>query len=208
MSMINVTIPNWLDKIFAWPAMIYRRHKYGYDFRRITLGEGLFTIVDQKDFYQLNNFRWCAKGDGQCIYAVRFVIEADKRAKIVTMHREMMDAPPGLLVDHKNGDTLDNRRTNLRLATRSQNMSNRRKMKTKTSSQYIGVCFDKRSGRWIAKINHNNKKIWLGRFDSEIEAAKAYDQAAKKYHGEFARLNFPESADSVLLGSPDGQRVA
>jgi len=188
---LTIGIPAWLDRICAWPVMEYRRWKYGYPFRRINLGEGRFAIVDQEDFYRLNNFQWGAKGEDQLIYAMRFVIEPNKKGKIVSMHREMMNAPKGLLVDHRNGDTLDNRRSNLRLATHSQNMSNRGKLKKNATSQYIGIHIEKSSGRWVVKTSHNNKSIWIGRFDDEIDAARAYDRAAIKYHGEFARLNFP-----------------
>jgi hypothetical protein len=107
------------------------------------------------------------------------------------MHREIMNPPEHLLVDHRNNDTLDNRRANLRLATHSENSYNRPKTKAKTTSQYIGIYLEKRTGRWTVKIRANGKRLWLGRFELEIEAAKAYDAAAKKYHGEFARLNFP-----------------
>ena len=103
-----------------------------------------------------------------------------------------MNAPKGLLVDHENGDTLDNRRANLRLATHYQNTCNRRKIKSKTSSRFIGLYFEKRSSRWVTAIKNHGKKIYLGRFKSEIDAAHAYDEAAKKYHGEFAHLNFPD----------------
>lgn len=118
---------------------------------------------------------------------------------MVSMHREIMNHPKGSLVDHRNTDPLDNRRSNLRLATHSQNMSNRKKMKIKTSSQYIGVSFEKSRGLWVTTIRNNNKSIWLGRFDSEIEAARAYDAAAIKYHGEFARLNFPREDYNVEI---------
>jgi hypothetical protein len=196
MSSITIKVPNWLDRICAWPMVVYRQWTYGYTYRRIYLSEGKWTIVEPRDFYWLNNFRCCAKGDGQCIYAVRFVIEADKRAKIVTMHREMMNAPPGILVDHRNNDGLDNRRDNLRLATSSQNNINCRRNKSKSSSRFVGVTFDKRKKQWRVRISVNRKRIFLGYFDSEIDAAKAYDEAAKKYYGEFARLNFPENSQS------------
>ncbi len=207
MVKIEIKIPAWVDRICAWPAMVYRRYKYGYDFRRIILGEGRFAIVDQGDFYHLINYQWGAKGEGQLIYAMRFLIEPNKKGKIVSMHREMMNAPAGILVDHRNGDTLDNRRSNLRLATRSQNMSNRGKLKKNATSQYIGIFREKSSGRWVVKTTHNNRSIWIGRFDSEIEAARAYDRAAIEYHGEFARLNFPREdyKDEIeaLKKSPD-----
>ena len=192
MTTIQVKVPNWLDLFFAWPVMLYRRWKYGCVFRKIFLGEGLYTIVDLSDYYLLNNFRWSAKRDRRNIYAVRFLNEPLKQATIVSLHRIILNSPPNLLVDHKNGHTLDNRRENLRLATRSQNVHNKCKTQSKTSSKFIGVSLEKRRGRWDVRIRHEGKQIWIGTFDNEIDAARAYDEAAKKYHGEFARLNFPE----------------
>jgi hypothetical protein len=101
-----------------------------------------------------------------------------------------MNEPAGLLVDHRNGIGLDNRRANLRLATNSQNGCNKPKKKN-TSSQFIGVSFHKKAGKWACFIRNKGRRTWLGSFESEIDAARAYDEAAKKYHGEFARLNFP-----------------
>ena len=190
MTTIQVKVPNWLDLFFAWPVILYRRWKYGCVFRKIFLGEGFYTIVDLSDYYLLNNFRWSAKRDRRNIYAVRFLNEPLKQATIVSLHRIILNSPPNLLVDHKNGHTLDNRRENLRLATRSQNVHNKCKTQSKTSSKFIGVSFEKRRGRWDVRIRHEGKQIWIGTFDNEIDAAKAYDAAAKKYHGEFARLNF------------------
>ena len=103
-----------------------------------------------------------------------------------------MNFPEGFFVDHINNDSLDNRRANLRLATAVQNACNRKKISSETSSKHIGIYFEKRTGRWTAKIRANGKRLWLGRFTSEIDAAKAYDAAAQKYHGEFAQLNFPK----------------
>ena len=113
-----------------------------------------------------------------------------------------MRAPDGLLVDHRNRKGLDNRIANLRMATHSENCYNRRKPGN-TTSRYKGVYCEKRRGRvrWRANIKFQDKRIFLGYYDSQLEAARAYDEAAKKYHGEFAQLNFEESADSV-------QRVA
>jgi hypothetical protein len=191
-AQLTIKIPVWLDFVFVWPVLLYRQWKYGYSFRKIFIGEGRFAIVEPTDYYRLNNFQWYANGEDNLIYALRTVISPHKKTKTVRMHREIMNAPDGVLVDHRNRNPLDNRRANLRLATHSQNMQNRGKKRCKTSSRFVGVCFDKESELWRASIRYQKKRIFLGRFDSEIEAARAYDAAAKKYFDEFARLNFPE----------------
>jgi hypothetical protein len=188
----TITIPEWLDRMCAWPVMIYRRLKYGYTFRRISLGGGEYAIVDQEDYYRLCNFKWsaiCSKGH---VYAARIIRDTEfGRVKTMFMHREIMNAPKGMLVDHRNSVGLDNRRDNMRLATHSQNNCNMTK-KANTTSKYLGVCFVKDRNQWYARLKHHGKGIYIGRYENEIDAAKAYDEAAKKYHGEFARLNFPE----------------
>ncbi len=187
---LTIGIPSWLDRICAWPAMIYRRWKYGYSYRRIYLDEGLWTILDAKDYYRFGYFKWCIGGDKDKFYAIRGQRIGPADLKIVRLHRLIMDAPKGLLVDHQNGDSLDNRRSNLRLATRSQNQYNKRKRKN-TTSRFRGVYFQKDHRKWAAYIVEAGKKIFLGYFDSEIEAARVYDGAARKYRGEFACPNFP-----------------
>jgi hypothetical protein len=173
--------------------MAYRKHKYGYAYRRIPLGEEEFTLVEQDDYYRFGRFHWHLGGNDERVYVVRSYKTESEKLKYVSLHREIMNNPRGLLVDHRNGDGLDNRQSNLRPATHSQNGCNRKKRKN-TSSQFVGVSWDKRVRRWSCRIKHQNKEIWLGYFDIETEAAKAYDAAAKKYFGEFARLNFPEGS--------------
>jgi hypothetical protein len=178
--------------LFAWPAMIYRQWKFGYTYRKIYLDEGKWTILDPNDYYLYAGFKWCIGGCKDKLYAVRGQINGPDGLKIVRLHRLIMDAPEGLLVDHRNGDSFDNRRSNLRLATHSQNQYNRRKSKN-TSSKFKGVYFRKNRGKWVAYINNvAGEKLWLGQFDAEIEAARVYDEAARKYRGEFASPNFPE----------------
>ena len=186
----TIPIPDLLDKICAWPVMVYRKRRYGYTYRRISLGEGKFTTVDQEDFYRFNIFNWCPRESGPNNYVIRVISGHKNRTKIISLHREIMNPPKGVLIDHRNGDGLDNRRGNLREATHSQNGCNSRK-RTNTSSQFLGVYFNKTKRLWASSIKSHGKRIWLGYFKSEVDAARAYDRAAIKYHGEFARLNFP-----------------
>jgi hypothetical protein len=191
MTTIQIKVPNWLDFIFTCPLLIFRLLRYGYSYRRIYLGEGKWTILDAQDFYRLNNFRWIVhvNGNGN-LYAARKKLITPCKTVTVYMHREIMNPPIGRLVDHKNCDGLDNRRENLRFATHAQNVINRPK-RTNTTSRFVGVFFNRGKSAWYSQITHQGKKMFLGRFDNEIDAAKAYDKAAKQYHGEFARLNFP-----------------
>jgi hypothetical protein len=188
-----ISIPEWLDRVCAWPVLIYRLWKYGYTYRRIYIGEGKFTIVDLGDYYWLNKYNWCLWDNGCNKYARTILYDAKIGTRTISMHREIIRLGAGLLVDHRNGDGLDNRRENLRPATRAENCYNKRKTRTKTSSRFIGVCFDKQTNKWRAYIRYDGKRIWIGRYDSEIEAAKAHDIEAKKHHGEFARLNFSDT---------------
>jgi len=104
------------------------------------------------------------------------------------MHRQLIQPPDGYVIDHINGEGLDNRRANLRFATVAQNAWNSKKRNPR--SGYKGVCFDKQKHLWRAAIVCHRKRIHLGYFKNKIHAARAYDFAAKKYHKEFASLNF------------------
>lgn len=128
----------------------------------------------------LDRFRWCLTKSG---YAQAWVC-----GRVVYMHRLIVEALAGQHVDHANGDRSDNRRENLRTCTRSQNLANRTKDRDNTSG-YKGV-FLKRPGRWFSQIGVNGRLIYLGTFDVPQDAAKAYDAAARSYHGDFARTNF------------------
>jgi hypothetical protein len=196
MASITIKVPNWLDFIFTCPLLIYRRLRFGYTYRRIYLGEGRFTIVEPRDFYWVNKFHWGLKGNSERSYAIRLVSTSDNNVKYLSLHRAIMGSPKGLLVDHKNRNRLDNRRANLRIATNSQNQFNKSKTRRKTASRFVGVTFVKSIGRWRAQIMLDRKNIFLGNFENETEAAKAYDSAAIKYHGEFARFNFPDLPQS------------
>jgi len=167
----------------------YRRLRFGYSFRRIPLSQGKFAIVDPDDYPGLSKCRWYAARNKGTFYAVTgWWSKSDKKNIKIKMHRAIIDVPEGFVVDHINHNGLDNRKANLRLATFAQNARNSRRRQN--CSGYKGVCFTKNRGKYRAVIWHNNKRIHLGYFNSPHQAAKAYDTAAKKYHKDFAVLNF------------------
>jgi hypothetical protein len=188
---ITITVPDRLAGIFIALTLLYRRARYGYAFRRIKLTQGKYAIVDPEDFERLNKFKWYAAKDTRTFYAHRHK-RVGKKYISIGMHREILDPPGHLIVDHINHNGLDNLKANLRLATCAQNSYNRRQFRKNKSSKYIGVSWKERTKKWAAIICYKRENIIIGYFKDEIQAAKAYDEAAQKYHGEFASLNFPE----------------
>ena len=170
--------------------------------RWITLTKDFHCRVSDEDFEALSRFSWCADvrvlGVGvEQVYAVRYDRPGGKTRKHY-MHREIVRPLPGYVVDHKSGDTLDNRRSNLRLATRGENRWNTRTMGW--TSKFKGVSADK--DRWRARLSRQDPEtgqritMFSANFDTEIEAALAYDDACRRLLGPFAKLNFPERFES------------
>ena len=180
-----IPIPDLIIRLGLWLSLRYKEIRFSHKFRYIKLTKGKYTIVSLEDFDQLNRNRWSVKISGRNSYAFRM-----ENGKAVYMHNQVAKPPPDKIVDHNDHNSLNNSRINLRLATLSQNSANRRITIADCSSKYKGVHQRKDSDKWVARIGHNGKRIYLGRFDNEIDAAKAYDTAAKLYHGEFAALNF------------------
>jgi hypothetical protein len=138
----------------------------------------MVALVDAVDFDWLSQWKWTCDQQG---YARRMTsgVGGVKR-NVVFMHRQIMDAPDGMDVDHKNHNRLDNRRANLRVCTRSQNLGNKRKL----SDGFKGV--HPSGKRWVAML----RKSVIGTFNSPEEAARAYDKAAREHYGEYAHTNF------------------
>jgi len=173
------------------PVLWYRRLRYGYPFRRIRLSQGKYAIVDPDDYERLNKHKWYAGKHSNLFYAMRGQWSGKLKKRLtIMMHRVVIDVPEGMVIDHINHNGLDNRKANLRIATQADNSRNARHTKRGTSS-YRGVWYNKKKNRWRAMIGINNKRKHIGYFHNEIDAAKAYDEAAKRYHKDFAVLNFP-----------------
>jgi HNH endonuclease len=160
--------------------------------KTIPLSKGKVAIIDDEDFGLLSKWKWYADlGVSGVCYAKRSVwVSATRKQSKVGMHNVIMQTK---LVDHVNGDGLDNRRCNLRECTYSQNNANRRR-RPRCASRFRGVGLNRRGGKqWHAVIYFAKRAKYLGRFDSEEAAARAYDAAATCIHGEFAQLNFPSN---------------
>ena len=189
---IPILLPECIYRLCIWLVLLYRRLRYGYTFRRIPLTQGKFAIVDPEDYERLAKYKWFAVGYERSFYAMRMVKAKAGRVKqkSVRMHRAVLDVPEGKFIDHINHNGLDNRKANLRIVTRGENSWNKRKQRGNYSSQYKGVTWLKRSGKWQARIVCKGTSIFIGQFDDEKAAARAYDARAAELFGEYAALNF------------------
>ena len=157
----------------------------------IPLTQGKVAIIDFDDYERVSHYKWYAHKDKATFYAyANTKTECGESVKL-KMHRLIMNASILKQVDHINGDGLDNRRSNLRLATQSQNNQNQRK--TRGKSRYKGVSLRCDGKKWCAQVKLNAKIHRLGSFNTEEDAARAYDKKARELFGEFARCNFDVS---------------
>lgn len=158
--------------------------------KEIKLTQGKTAMVDDQDFEWLSQWKWLAVYSGSNKWYARRNYRDNGKRYSIFMHRQILNAPEGMQGDFIDGDSLNNQRSNLRLATQSQNNMNRESFKKNKTSKYKGVCFYNRPKKYGMQIYFGGKVI-SRLFNTEIEAAKEYDRLARIHHKEFARLNFP-----------------
>lgn len=174
----NIIVPN-----IILPQIIIRNENNDciielFNKKKEKIGE---TIVDEENYNDLMKYQWCIS---------RGYVHGIVDSKIIRLHRHVLNYNGKDVVDHINNNPLDNRKCNLRIVTSKQNSMNKKSSKNSTS-EYIGVSWEKSRNKWITSITINNKSKFLGRFKDEKEAAKARDIATIKYYGEYGNLNFP-----------------
>ena len=184
---IRIKVPECVVRVLLWPMEVYHSARLWRKVRLMPLSRGKFAIVDAGKYEELNKYKWFVQENNGVYYAA-----CRMGKERVWMHRYLIRARKDKKVDHRNNHTLDNRIENLRQASTGDNNKNRRKMRGNWTSKYKGVFWNKRRKRWFARINADGKLIHLGSFKKEKEAARAYDEAARKWHKGFARLNFSE----------------
>ena len=182
--------PEKLDISTSLPSNYIREILERYKMKHINISTktypNMFAMVDDEDFEWLNQWKWRAGKDSNTFYASRTV----SFGKNTKMHRQILGlTDPKIFGDHRDENGLNNTRGNLRICNDKENKCNRGKQKNNKSG-FKGVYWGKKSKKWHAGIRINGKSIHLGTFFCLIKAAKAYDKAAIKYHGEFAHLNF------------------
>lgn len=163
--------------------------------KEIKLTRGMVVLVDDSDYEELSRHSWYALKAPRTWYAARsaWVLLPLPHYKTTYMHRVIMGCVKGdgKEIDHIDGDGLNNTRANLRIATHTENMRNNRKYSNNVSG-YTGVSWNKQKNKWVAFIRVDGHTRYLGYYSDPAEAARAYDSAAREFHGKLAVLNFPD----------------
>lgn len=170
------------------------------NFKTIPLTKGKVTLVDEDLYEFLNQYEWMCNDKG---YACRSMVNREGKKEFIFMHNVILGkgTGDGFYCDHINGIPLDNRRCNLRLASKTENMQNISRRRNKTTSRFKGVFKRKDSGKFRVIIMANGTRVNVGQFEDEVTAARAYNEAANRLHGEFACLNDLEFSNEMTGAS-------
>ncbi len=152
--------------------------------QQITLNHDKIALVDDSDYPSVSKYHWCAHTNGYVWYAIGRV-----NGTAQFLHRLLMNAPKGILVDHIDGNGLNCQRSNMRLCDKYQNQANKG-LTVRNTSGFKGVSWDRTRNKWRSSIKIVGRSITIGRFETATQAAKAYDEFARQFHGEFAKTNF------------------
>lgn len=151
----------------------------------------MIALVDDEDFEELSRYNWHAHKVRDRFYACRNFYRGEGSRGLEYLHRRLFGNPETGVIDHKNGQTLDCQKNNLRWTTQTKNLAGFNRVRTKKSSRFRGVCLEGRTGKWLAQVCFARKIEWLGRFDCEIDAARVRDRRAIELGFPKEGLNFP-----------------
>ena len=159
--------------------------------KKIKLTQGKSALVDDEDFDYLNQWKWHVDSNGYAVHSKHCYLGYKKyKNTCIYLHRAVLKAQAGQMIDHKDGNRLNNQKQNLRFCSPSQNVANKKNQKNKITSIYRGVDYNPRfRKKWRTRIQKDRYQIEIGRFDNEYNAALAYNNKARELFGEFARIN-------------------
>lgn len=152
----------------------------------VPLTRGKTAVIDAADAHLVGGVNWCAVKFGDTFYAATNR-RLDGKRRVAYAHRDLMTPPDDMIVDHIDGNGLNCRRSNMRLATRAQNVRNSRRPKHNTSG-FKGVSYNRKNQRWQAHIKVDSKSTYLGLYATPEDAYAAYCVASERYHGKYGRI--------------------
>lgn len=179
--------------LITYPPMP-KQNKTGEGFEIFKLNKGYFTKIDSEDLPRVSEHKWRVTTVDK--YNKPRAVSSLNGRKILLLSRFIMNAPDGKVVDHVNGDTLDDRKSNLRVCSQRENLFNR-KLNKNNHSGYKGVFWSGKHNKWLSQLQTNHKVYYLGLYSDKVKAAEAYDRKAIEFFGEYAKTNFPKTVNNL-----------